>query len=70
MLNQCKSLNLNFQNFYFNKNNSKSRETDRRKEKKINALKVTFQVIKNNIDYLKSHLKKKEEFLGFIVTKA
>lgn len=54
--------NLNFENFYFNKNNSKSRETDRRKEKKINALKVNFQVIKNNIDYLKSHLNKKEEF--------
>ena len=53
---------FNFEDFYYKKNNSKSRETDRRKEKKIIDLKVNFQIIKNNIESLKKHLEKKEEF--------
>ena len=59
------TLNLkknDFENFYFSKNSSKSRETDRRKEKKLNSLNMNFTIKKNNIESLESHLSKKEDF--------
>jgi len=54
--------NLNFEKFYKHKNNKKSIQTDRRKEKKLIKNNFALKEINLNLDILKNHTKSKEIF--------
>lgn len=54
--------NLNFKKFYIDKNNKKSIQTDRRKEKKLCENNFILREISLDINILNGHIKSKENF--------